>query len=657
MKFKEEWIYLGTLFLSLLAPRDLNKVYFVPTRAPLEVTTNKNYPPYLAHLEVNWRPEELASPADVTEELVARHDSEREEFDVDAFAVSSQLKLEELHVSRAELVSAHSDSVLSATSVSDKNIEGSNDQNWKEGLNKWQLARLEQSGIDPQVFAAETQAEFQGSDLVDQKRHVEQSLLLVGHIELGEGLGFTDKTHLEVRRYVDGVYVEKGEVDLKEGEYRIRLSSLEGRLIARLLDVQMRILGEGHGRLTQVSPLESQPRGPSIRIRPASAFKSEISSEYGGKNPPREVYRKSLGGEDLEKASDLSPRSATAMEVTTPGFYPAVFYRPAHQWQDLKVLPENMVKSLRQIVSDQRAHDLNDPQGTLIWGRAMVDGQPLNGVSVSIDGEEDIEPIYFNEFYLPDPNLKSTSSHGVFAYLGISEGLKAIRGVRGDKQVGFNYAFVERGSAAIVELSTSIRSRQSRILVFDAFQGMPVDSAVKIDLFDEVLETKAGEINVRAPETNQFLFFETHTDGNYVPARYQAVSDQDQIYLPQIPAQWLSSIISEMRITEFPNTGQVVGFVPDQNFELLLPQEEDLASVVYFDSQGQVLNARSGVKGGGFVVFNLKQDSTEIKIAASSVFGDLDSPEIYLKTYVKNPAKIEVMSFQTGFWQTAQQNF
>src|SRR6185312_12819491 len=70
---------------------------------------------------------------------------------------------------------------------------------------------------------------------------------------------------------------------------------------------------------------------------------------------------------------------------------------------------------------DKRAASLQ----SIVWGRLTQDGQAAAGAQVEMAGE--YKPIYFNDMYLPDPNMNATGSNGLFAFVKVPRGTQALR--------------------------------------------------------------------------------------------------------------------------------------------------------------------------------------------------------------------------------------
>src|SRR5690606_18871488 len=141
--------------------------------------------------------------------------------------------------------------------------------------------------------------------------------------------------------------------------------------------------------------------------------------------------------------------------------------------QSIPIFPKSMIKAMKEIVSEQRMINLNDPTMPIIWGQAKVDGKTVSGVSVEIESAPSIEPIYFNEWMLPDINLKATSSNGLYAFIGVPEGLHAVLGRRGEQYFSHQNVVVQRGAVAIGDLESAHRAELAPLRIYDAFTGEP----------------------------------------------------------------------------------------------------------------------------------------------------------------------------------------
>ncbi len=78
---------------------------------------------------------------------------------------------------------------------------------------------------------------------------------------------------------------------------------------------------------------------------------------------------------------------------------------------------------------------------------------------------------------------------------------------------------------------------------------------------------------------------------------------------PMIRSAWLESVKTEKKIEYTSNTGVVVGFVNSDSFEVFMGEDVKYNSshIVYFDKEGRILKKPHGVKGGGFIMFNVPE--------------------------------------------------
>ena len=98
-----------------------------------------------------------------------------------------------------------------------------------------------------------------------------------------------------------------------------------------------------------------------------------------------------------------------------------------------------------------------------------------------------------------------------------------------------------------------------------------------------------------------------------MPTNYIQDSRKDHLHIPLITEDWLSSLQSQLQINDQPDTGTVVGFVPDFDFDIYLISEVyDTKQVVYFSANGTI--SATAVAGGGFVLFNVPRGAQEVVV-------------------------------------------
>lgn len=453
---------------------------------------------------------------------------------------------------------------------------------------------------------------------------------VVGPLEVTGGLGFTNDHHIEIRRSDEGVLKELGRADLHNGLYNITVENTSGEVIARLVDKDGKILGEDSFRLSRLIAGKNKPlQGPKLKIAPRHDYAGNISGAYNRDSEPapaqtRVTYLKGAS-EDAVKKDGLTSMdhvmkgSSTVVRAAAPKHLQTTAIVVSGQRFKMQLFPVSMIKALQEIVEQQRQITLAEPP-TVIWGKVTMDGKALSGIDVTVESDPGLQPIYFNKLMIPDQNLKSTSDNGLFAFVDASPGFHSLLATRASTIVGYQNVIVENGSVAQGDIESTIRSDVVPLRLYDAFSGESKSGTVTMQSLQLDIEVKAEVTPVNLPHLSRLGLMRTQPEEpDYLAAHYMYNDDNAFLHVPLIRSSWLNGIRQYLRVDDHPTAGMVVGFVPDEDFEVYLAglEEYDQRLIVYFDMQGRVLQNHKGIAGGGFVLFNVPEDTHEVVIAGN----------------------------------------
>lgn len=495
------------------------------------------------------------------------------------------------------------------------------------------------------------QDDFQPSNSFMEKARTQA---IVGPIEITGGLAVTNEHHIEIRRSDEGVLKELGRVDLIQGLYNIEVEEPSGSIIARLVDKEGKILGEGSFRLSRVLVTSNKPaQGPKIRIEPHASIAGIVSNFYNSRvndvapAQTRVTFMKGASESLVKKdgvvaMNNVAKGSTTVLRAAAPKFYQTTAVVVSGDEFKASLYPEAMINALQEIVSQQRSLSLEGAPA-IVWGRVSLDGKNLSGIDVVIESDPDLQPIYFNSFMLPDPNLKSTSDNGLFAFVNVSSGYHSLLATRANAILGYQNVVVEEGSVAQGDILSTMKLETIPLRAFDAFTGEPQNAVATMQSLSEEVEIQNGVKTVTLPHVNrQGLLRIQPENTDYIGARYTYNDTDEFIHIPMIRWSWLSAIKSYLRIDDAPSAGFVVGFVPDEDFEVYLAGVDDFnpRHIVYFDMQGRILQNRKGIAGGGFILYNVPEDTHEIVVVGAR------TQKIYSRVIPVDANSVSVLSFR-----------
>lgn len=659
---------------------------FLAIHEPLVIKAQRNSPPHIAFEEIiesEQKPTEWARFENVKAQTLAvqKHNTD--------IIVQTRIELPEMVIKKSA-------EVLNVSGVH----EGTNNnqsQHWIEELPRSQAIRLqeaqrraeilgenwtgkswadsarevlEKSGAlvadagSAKVYVSATNEAGQSRSQVPQSQVIFQNeesgnesvrgRAIVGPIEITGGLAVTNEHHIEVRRSDEGVLKELGKVDLSQGLYNIEVENTTGTVVARLVDKEGRTLGEGSFRLTRLGGHNAKSlQGPKLKIEPHPSFSGVVASLYSSRPnevaPPQtrvtfikgasEVLAKRDG---LVSMDNVTKGSTTLMRVAAPNHLQTAAIITSGDEFKASMYPVSMIQALHDITSEQRNMSFEGAP-TVIWGRVSVDGKESAGVEVFVESEPDLQPIYFNQFLLPDPSLKATGENGIFAFAGVSGGFHSILATKAQKIVGYQNVVIEEGSVAQGDVVGSSKVDTVPLRLFDAFSGEVQSATVTMQSLDSEVEVLDGVATVSLPRVHRQGLLSIQTESrDFISARYVYNDTDEFVHIPLIQWNWLTKIKNYLRLDDHPSAGQVVGFVPDEDFEVYIAGYEDLPArnIVYFDMQGRILPTGKGMAGGGFILFNVPEDTHEVIVIGSR------TQKIYSRVLPVDANSVSVLSFR-----------
>lgn len=688
-------LILAFVFLTM-GPTPLSQKTFMPIHKTITIKTNKSLPPYLAYESIQPKSQLQKSEWDLLEEKPVQVLTLDKRIGVDPRPFAQKLVLHEVVVQKQVQSVRPVQFDSSAVSIENPSIPiVREDDSWKENLTAAQKARVEQAQRAVNGFTAtlsrtnvaatqlqrsaasvkpltptqptrsdaakddftlrgETERSLIASHREFDTKALAQEIQVVGHIEIHRGLAVTNEHHIELRRKEEGVLQERGEIDIQKGTYTIRIPELTGSLVAQLVAKGGQVIGEGIVRVSQsVVQNERTVQGPTMRVFPKSEMSGTVISAYKAESAepaPTETTVKFLnGGAELDIKKDgkvqydsLARGSSTLLRAESPGFTATQQIVMAGSEFQSVLFPEKMISSFKNIVSEQRQYNYNDPKIPVIWGQVLQDGKPVAGVQISLEGFDSMDVIYFNEFNLPDPNLKATSTQGGFAILDPPLGFQSVLARRGDYYYAHQNTIVDEGVVSLVRIETSLKTENTTVKVYDAFTGQAEASQLNIQGQGEKVFVEDGYYKLLMPQVAQMSLLEATPRAGYLAATYFYNEAQGYIHVPLISESWMSWLTSQQRINQSPGQSLVIGFVPDEDFQvtILTEQSSDQQHIIFFDSRGQIVKSKTGVAGGGFIIFNAPTDAVEVSVQL------VKSEKTLSRLIPSKPGQVSVLNYR-----------
>jgi hypothetical protein len=519
---------------------------------------------------------------------------------------------------------------------------------------------LRQGRTPPETPAIENNNNIYGVSIASLEPNPDFSrpLWLNGQIEMTGGLAFVGpENNMVVKRVLNGVVQEQGRIWVTEGRFEIHVQKATGYLVAELQARDGRILGRGEMNLIH---LENVPRKGNrvsdirLALRPTSegaVFRTASAYSHGDQRIPVADARVEIqaftnpqktDSEGLVSEPSLNHASSFVARATAKRHWSSLVVGQANHPQDIRLFSNSLVEALIDL-NLERYERREAKQMAIVWGQVMSKGQPLAGATIEMAGN--YQPIYFNDMYLPDKKLTRTSANGMFAFLKVKAGVQALR-VKANGRMYPAQVF-PTDERHVSFLDVEVRDKVvSQFRVFDILDmNKPVNARIRLVGTDEVLPVDADASHPKYIEysvaADPFMV-EAEAGSEYEISRMTFSGSPHLVNVPLISRQWMYELYQATGARTIPGRGSIVGFIDDQDFEVELtgyaPGEP--MQIAYFDAGGKVMSgAKTGVAGGGFVIFNAPQGLQTVYIHPTQ------SRQTYAQVVVAEPQYVHVVTW------------
>jgi hypothetical protein len=454
-----------------------------------------------------------------------------------------------------------------------------------------------------------------------------EMVALNGSVRLSPGLALGDRT-LEIRRFVDGIPLESGTVNPKAGTFSIAAEALQGSLSIELFDKSGAIVASGVHRLKEddrnSSPeifvaAKNQFAGNFVNFdnSPSRLIADKVTSTKG---QPAEVLYASLGVHDQTDAlgsfalPKVSESSFGLVRAKAKGFAESLFLIGAGEGKNFPLIPSSLIAALQNLTKQSTPEDSEEFQNAgLVWGQVLFDGKPMSGINVSIEEDPEVKPVYMNGF-IPLDTIPTTTANGYFVFPALTMGMHSLIATRNGEYVGHINVQVDEDAVSIGVIEGTTKIQPVEVKVYDAFDGSAQSANVQVQSLQEGVQVM-GQADISLPAIQRMSLGYVQPDrSDYAPAQIVYSDSDEYIHIPLVRVSWLDAIANQRQIIFAPNTGTVIGFVPEDDFEPYLSHENqyDANNIVYFNLQGQVVER--GEAGGGFVMFNVPVSTQSIVV-------------------------------------------
>lgn len=494
------------------------------------------------------------------------------------------------------------------------------------------------SGATPQEEKKSVSAKVVNASEEAQKKS-EQSLnniFISGLLEMAGGLAYLGEANeLLIYREVEGFYVEEGTAWLREGRYEIAIADNQGILVAQLKNASGDLIGETTYDLSLLSrefvdqgkvngvDLVIQPLRQGIFGKVVSAYSFDQHEKLvAGAKVETSLFDEKLSVDEKGefKYEDLARPSSYQMKASAEQHWGTLLVGSTGSAQTVRLFPDSMMEALIDLSSV--FYDPEHVHRAIIWGKVEESGKPLSGARVELAGS-DLRPIYFNALMIPDRSLRSTSSNGLFAYVGVPSGIHQIRADHGGRWLPAQVVPTEGRHVSHV-LFKKVPTHQAPVRVFDAFEAdQPLGAVLRIIGDENLVEVDSSGYGLLSlPLEKQLMFVEASSFDDYEAVRMIKSRSAKYLHLPMVRSQWLKKMASQNGLTLAAETGVVIGFISGEaavnEYQVFLgndsaPGSDDL---IFFDVKGEPID--HAVIGGGFIIFNRTPGLQTVVVAPNS---------------------------------------
>ncbi len=502
---------------------------------------------------------------------------------------------------------------------------------FSEGLTGDQKRRLARAEIRSEDFGesveAVAQLPFPQQSLLEAAQQIDPRVSISenwvqGSLRLQGGVALGDQRVLISRIYKNQVH-EVGDFDPKKNKFKIKIQEPLGEIKVEILSAEGEVIAEG----SRPIDIGQSSDVTTVLVSPPSAVKANVYNFV--KNP--DLGKKQNPKNYINTASTVLPDIGRSVPVSAPEI-PRISKSSVVRTvaSENSIAPSNQIQTMNQdlnipgfklsfVESLRKALDIDESDQNWMLGQVLLDDQPIEGAEIRltpISTATDLGVSHYFQNWFPDNNKTKTGTDGVFLISGLSAGFFKAQAFKNKMLIGTTLVEIQTGRIASLVIKTSLKKSVSKVQVYDAFLMNPAIAQVQMTSLLQPFETSGYQDLTfsSGPESAPWGIAElTPKDLRYARASYNYTEGDAQIFLPLIQKQWLFQFnqpSSELAAEPV----QLVGFVPDQDFEVFLPPEirSDKIQIFYFDATG-VLVPR-GLAGGGFVINHLPADLVSVSV-------------------------------------------
>ena len=454
-----------------------------------------------------------------------------------------------------------------------------------------------------------------------------------GKFEVKDGVGVVDHI-VEVRRVEEGQTKEVGHVDLKAGFYSIDIENPQGYLIAQIKDRSGFLIGEDRQKIVNLANHGNYFDGPFIRVGlpPQMAANPELPQSIAAGKPNPSVRNQSVEPArsavvaslfsqqfNLDKPNaffgNISKDSSTIATIEdNKNIYASVIsIRQTGDEIQTPLFKKKWISGILDYISDHQQIEFKDKSAPFLVGRVFNQGKTVAGVRVQLENHPGVNPVYLDQFMIPNFKQDVTSENGYFVFVGLEADTYSAVAFLNNNIIGQQTFIATEKFISYQHILASAVPRLVLVRSFDAFTSEPVDADIIAPDNEDVLSAEKGLASYRTTNNLGISNYLVRPKTNYMPISFIQDARLDHVHIPAITESWLTSIQTKFQFNEESNTGTIVGFVPAVDYEVhLISDSYDPKQIAYFNSTGEIRS--EPIAGGGFIMFNVPVGAQEVVV-------------------------------------------
>ena len=280
-----------------------------------------------------------------------------------------------------------------------------------------------------------------------------RSYRIHGSLSLKEGLAFMGT--MEVQWVVGEHILGFGSINIEKATYEIKVNKLIGDIVISIYDNKKNLTGEGLFHMDRL-PKTSYRISKNINVFPVNwDYAGQVIDGNSLTSPKKKVLSGvniSLYGFDEQTETDKNGQfsfhnwkkvnSRSIAMATKPGYYDSLFIIDSKQSISIPLLSESYMEAFFSYLEDQGLTTVRK-KGT-IYG-TILGNKDKNGYKVSIGNEK---PIYFLPTGFANTQATTTSSNGLFSFVGLESGDYQLFIEKNGKIVSQKWVAIEAGKVS-----------------------------------------------------------------------------------------------------------------------------------------------------------------------------------------------------------------